>query len=394
MNDIRIKSTILTAVALLAAVLVACASPTIAPATVTTVPQPIAAPSVATETTGGAGLLADDETATLGSLKRVDDYPLYTMQYVGAYRRASAPLELSIRPAHQEQDDNDRSEELSPVTRHPSASLRTGSSPVTLPWGCSLFAAFADTGNMLYGRNFDWDYSPALLLFTSPPNGYASVSMVDIAFLGFDGARAKAIADLPLAERRALLNATTLPFDGMNERGLVVGMAAVPPGDMRRDPSKRTIGSLGVIRAILDRASSVDEAVSIFQGYNIDFTGGPPIHYLIADRAGRAVLVEFYRGEMVVMPNTTAWHLATNFLRASVGESAQGACWRYDALSARLAETRGRLATQDALALLARVAQPGTQWSIVYGISTCEIVVTMGRQYDNVHKFDLKFTGR
>jgi hypothetical protein len=242
---------------------------------------------------------------------------------------------------------------------------------------------------MFYGRNFDWEFSPAVLLFTEPPDGYASVAMVDIAYLGFAGDKARGIADLPLAERRALLGAPRLPFDGMNARGLAVGMAAVPPGDTQPDPSKRNIGSLGVIRAILDRASSVEEAVSIFQSYNIDFTGGPPIHYLIADRAGRAVLVEFYRGEMVVMPNTTAWHLATNFLRASVGESAQGMCWRYDALSARLAETRGQLSAPDALALLARVAQPGTQWSVVYGISTGEVVVTMGRKYNRAHTFHL-----
>ena len=36
---------------------------------------------------------------------------------------------------------------------------------------------------MVYGRNFDWQYSPALLLFTNPPDGYASVSMVDIEYL-------------------------------------------------------------------------------------------------------------------------------------------------------------------------------------------------------------------
>jgi Flp pilus assembly protein TadD len=33
---------------------------------------------------------------------------------------------------------------------------------------------------MFYGRNFDWDFSPALLLFTNPPDGYASVSRGDL----------------------------------------------------------------------------------------------------------------------------------------------------------------------------------------------------------------------
>ena len=96
---------------------------------------------------------------------------------------------------------------------------------------------------MLFGRNFDWEYSPAVLLFTHPPGGYASVSMVDIAYLGFDEDQVNSLTELTLEERQALLNAPEWPFDGMNEKGLVIGMAAVPPGQMPYDPDKKTIGS-------------------------------------------------------------------------------------------------------------------------------------------------------
>jgi len=59
----------------------------------------------------------------------------------------------------------------------------SGSASSRPAWGCSLFAAFGDGKEMFYGRNFDWRYSPALLLFTDPPEGYASVSMVDLDYL-------------------------------------------------------------------------------------------------------------------------------------------------------------------------------------------------------------------
>jgi hypothetical protein len=242
---------------------------------------------------------------------------------------------------------------------------------------------------MVYGRNFDWDYSPAVLLFTHPPEGYASVSMVDIAYFGFEGARAHGLADLPLAELGALLDTPRLPFDGMNERGLVVGMAAVPPGQMVPDPNRGTTGSLRVIRKMLDQAGDVDEAVAILASYNIDFEGGPPIHYLIADPSGRSALVEFYQGEMVIFHNETPYHLATNFLRASAGESAEGECWRYDGLSQRLRETEGRMTAQEAMDLLAAVSQEGTQWSIIYGISTGDVSVAMEQQYGTPHTFRL-----
>jgi metal-dependent hydrolase (beta-lactamase superfamily II) len=302
--------------------------------------------------------LSADEVATLGSLEMVDGYPLYTMHYYGAYTRGPSWAQVS-------------------------AINRT---TLVSSWSCSLFAALGDANNRLYGRNFDWEFSPALLLFTHPPDGYASVSMVDISYL-VPADKVQTLADLPLAERRALLRALHWPFDGMNEHGLVVGMAAVPPGGMIADPAKPTLDSLGVIRQVLDHARDVDEAVSLFESHNVDMGGGPPLHYLLADRSGRSVLVEYYQGEMILIPNDKPWHLATNFLLSSVRDPSAGQCWRYDRIEQRLTQTQGRLSLQEAMDLLAQASQALTQWSVVYGLSTGEVQVAMGQQYDTVHTF-------
>jgi hypothetical protein len=317
-----------------------------------------------TETPFAAGL-SGDEIATLNSLEKIDDYPLYTLHYQGGYDQGQASWDIF----------------------HGSA--QTSWSVGSPAWACSLFAALGDAENMLYGRNFDWGYSPAVLLFTEPPDGYASVSMVDIAFLDIPGSAVMGLDRLPIIERQALLSAPFWPFDGMNEQGLSIGMAAVPSGEMQPDPSKMTIGSLIVIRQILDHASNVDEALAIFQSYNIDMLDGPPLHYLIAERSGRAVLVEFYQGEMVLFPNEKPWHMATNFLVASTGNNPEGHCGRYDQLSRSLGEAGGRLNTQSALDLLAKVAQVTTQWSIVYQISTGDVSVVMGRAYGSPHTLHL-----
>ena len=343
------------------------AAPTPIPATATRsspagAPSPAITPTVVDRTEG----LTEEEAATLNSLEQVDDYPLYTMRYVGSYERAASAIAMQSA---------DR----------PVSAARPAASPA---WACSLFAAMGDAANRLYGRNFDWEWSPALLLFTDPPQGYASVSMVDMAYLGFWGSEMRALLELSLSERRRLLAAPLLPFDGMNEQGLVVGMAAVPPGDVRSDPAKATVGSLEVIRQMLDRASNVDEAVAILQSYNVDMSGGPPVHYLLADRSGRSALVEFYQGEMVVIPNQTSWHLATNFLRASV-QDAQGQCWRYDKLSQALAAATGQLSQQEVMDLLAAVSQPGTHWSIVYGMNSGDIEVAMGQAFEKLYRFHL-----
>jgi len=158
---------------------------------------------------------------------------------------------------------------------------------------------------------------------------------------------------------------------------------------MQPDPNRETIGSLMVIRKMLDHAGNVDEAVAIAQRYNISMSGGPPLHYLIADSSGRAALVEFYQGKLIILSNDKPWHQATNFVRSAVSGNAEGQCWRYDALSRQLAKTEGRLSAKEAMRLLEDVSQKITQWSIVYGMSTGDVNVTMGRQYNSARIFRL-----
>lgn len=77
--------------------------------------------------------------ATLESLVKVDDHPLYTMRYIGAYSPEPASISSTQHPARPRL----------PHDRYPAPT-----------WACSLFAALGDEDGMLYGRNFDWTYSP------------------------------------------------------------------------------------------------------------------------------------------------------------------------------------------------------------------------------------------
>lgn len=299
------------------------------------------------------------EIQTLSSLKQIDDFPLYTMVYQGDI----------------------------PTDVESSSTQRYVEEPA---WGCSLFTAYGDPDEILYGRNFDWDFSPALLLFMDPPGGYASVSMVDIHYLGFGEEQAFGITGLPLEDQVGLLDAPYIPFDGMNEAGLAIGMAAVPPGGMEEDPAKETIDSLMVIRKILDGAATVDEAVEIMRSYNIDMVG-TPVHYLISEESGRSVLIEFSKGELIVVPNEYNWQIATNFLMSEAWTDPEIQCGRYGTIEERLTELEGSIKPRQALDLLEEVAQLSTQWSVVYRVSAGEVWVVMGREYNQVHKIESGF---
>ena len=304
------------------------------------------------------------EHATLRSLRKVDDYPLYTMHYGGNYTGfLDAPGADSV-----------------------SAGARFDAAPA---WACALFAALGDGENLLYGRNFDWTYSPMLLLVTEPRAGYATISLVDLEYFDFGDTEPGALLDLSLADRRPLLDAPFMPFDGMNSAGLVVGMAAVPSSKPPYDETHPNVSSLMMIRILLDQAGDVDEAIALLGRYNIDWGGGPALHYLIADASGRAVLVEFRDGEMIVIENEDPWHLATNYLVHTAESPVEGLCWRYDLIDGALRKAGGSLAPGEAMDLLDAVSVGGTQWSAVYEISQGAVNLVVGREYDRAYRLKL-----
>jgi hypothetical protein len=242
-------------------------------------------------------------------------------------------------------------------------------------------------GRVLVGRNFDWRLHPALLLFTRPPKAFASMSMVDISYLGFDRG---ALSD---ENMRRLLQAPFLPFDGLNERGLAVTMMAVPVSEGGRDPAKITIDSLAAIRLMLDYADGVDKAIELLGGYNVDFAGGPPIHYLIADASGDSAVIEFLDDKMRVMRGDGNFQVSTNFLQfPEPPNDGRTGCWRYNRLFEALSRADGNFSAADGLDLLRSVSQTGdhpTIWSCLYDLSARDVRVVMGRNFGRVHHLSL-----
>lgn len=302
----------------------------------------------------------DEMRRSLATLRRVDDHPLYEMTYYGPKPR------LDGRP-----------------TDHalPAAETRDA-------FACTVFAAAGDPARPLFGRNFDWDPNPALVLHASPTNGFRSVSIVDISYFGFDRAR---VGDLDDPEKRAaLMRAVAGPFDGMNEHGLVVGMAAVDAVAEVR-PDRPAVGSVSVMRLVLDSARTVDEAVAVLGSYNLDFSGGPGLHYIVADATGASAVVEFVDGRMHVEPRKAgeSWQAMENFHLTGADERARVDHDRYRTATDRLRAAAGRPGTQGALDLLREVAQGHTQWSAVYDLTARSVSVFTDKRRDKVHEFAL-----
>jgi len=307
---------------------------------------------------------------SLSTLEKIDEYPVYTMRYVGPYLRAA---DLEREPVPEPNDG------------------QAGATRGEKAWACSLFAAVAEPERAVFGRNFDWEYSPLLVLFLEPEEGYRSVMSVDIAYLVDEEAFGE-LDTAPVEDLLPLLSAPFLPFDGMNEHGLAIGMASVDyECGYPSDPDKRDAGDLRMMREVLESSATVEEALAFLEAVNPVSQGGPNMHYLIADRTD-AALIEYHDGEMTVFRSAeeAPWQLGTNFPVVLTDGDPAGQCWRYDLIDATVREHEGVLTAAEAADLLQAVSTPMTRWSIVYDLAALEMHLAVERDVENAHTFSLK----
>jgi hypothetical protein len=223
-----------------------------------------------------------------------------------------------------------------------------------------------------------------LLLFTDPPGGLASVSMVDLSYFGYSR------ENLPdfTPDRKTLLNTPWMPFDGVNERGVAIGMMAVPHALAPYKPSRLTLGEIELIRLVLDYAENLGHAISLIQDYNIRMEQ-PPIHYLIADRSGKSAIIEFYEGEMRILRNTGPWQVSTNFIFSELEDPFRAGCWRFNRTCDALNRNDGDLTNSSAMEILKSVSHQHTIWSVVYNMNSGDISIATGGDFPNTLYYNL-----
>jgi len=302
------------------------------------------------------GALLYNRVRTLATLEKVDDFPLYVMHYKGTYL-----FDMFVEEG---------------IEWGPYRKLYEAVSPEA----CTSFAAEEAEGGVVFGRNFDWRHRASLLLYTDPPGGYASVSMVDLFYLGLEG-----MQSIPWSKRAVLLATPYAAVDGMNECGVAIAQNAVPRRNTPTDPNKPTLLNSQIVRLVLDRASDVNEALTLIGQYNVEFVGNP-VHFHVADAAGDSAIVEYLDGGINIIRDDEPWQVSTNYL---FSEQIQPDCWRYNTARTMLDEAGGKVSQNRAMELLEAVKQNSTVWSVVYNLSSGSIDVAMGSDYTNVHAFEL-----
>ena len=243
--------------------------------------------------------------------------------------------------------------------------------------GCSSFSVMSTDGDHLFGRNYDLQGGDNLVIRTAPKSGYASIGIVDLMHvnLGLNGEYEINDVNKPL-----LLAAPWCVCDGINEKGFGASILRLDDFHVVNDTSKDDLLLYSVIRVVLDKCASVDEALDLLDQYDLYSPSPYTYHFFFTDKTGRSVVVEFSDGETKVVDDTAV----TNYMLSS-GKSDTD--MRYTKIHNRIDEVDS-MTSDDAMGVLGVVSDSKyTRWSAVYNLDKYSLEVCFNTDYDNKYSF-------
>ena len=289
---------------------------------------------------------------------------------------------------------------------------------------CSAFTADTQSGDRVFGRNYDFSATNTAIVYTDPGEGrHASYSTIDLSFLGLDADK-----DVETIGQKFLtLAAPYVPLDGINDAGVACGIFMSYQGEGKGTPTdtqtdRPDITSTTLLRLILDYADSVEDAVALARQYDLHDSASSCFHYMVADSTGRSAILEWVgtdadhdvdgaQRQLNVLWNDTDalsdsadWQVVTNFIKTPGyydGTTAERkGLDRYEHLTAALRETDGIVADKDAaMDLLASVGRrtwdnddsnSNTVHSVVYDL-TDKSVLWVGNEHYGEEAYTFEF---
>ncbi|MBQ8235150.1 MAG: linear amide C-N hydrolase [Clostridia bacterium] len=288
--------------------------------------------------------------------------------------------------------------------------------------GCSSFTAKSESGDVLFGRNYDFSKTNTCIVFTEANKGrHATISTVDLQFLGIDVDKNVG----GLMDKITCLAATYAPLDGINDAGVSCGIYMTYQGGeetiaTNQNTDKPDFTSTTLLRLILDYADNVEEAVEIASSYDLHDSAKTSYHYMVADASGKSAILEWVAGtdatdndgskrELKVVYNdqdayigemegSTEYQVITNFViqpgyyDESPAENKKGYD-RYEAIYAELNKTGGVVkdeqAAMDILSVVGRRSWKNddgngcTVHSVVYNLTDKTMMWIPNENYDD-----------
>lgn len=321
-----------------------------------------------------------NELKTITHIEKVNNYPFYKMDYAGDY-------------GLDELLENGVSSDAELAQFATKKLLKGIPIKINVPnLGCTTFNVETKDHDHLFARNFDLTKDPTMIVKTHPKNGYKSISMVNPGIIGIkDGNISK------LSKKVMLLVAPYIPLDGINEKGVSIAVLRLPDKPTNQKTNKTDITTTIAIRMVLDRASSVNQAVKLLSKYDMHSSANTAYHFQIADQKGNSAVVEYVDNHLKILSSKKQPQVATNFYLSPGAHYMKGNGQdRYVVVKNRLKSKDNTLSTSQAMSLLQDVHMEKnsknkmeTQWSTVYNLDQKTMELVIGHNPKNKYTYQV-----
>lgn len=258
-------------------------------------------------------------------------------------------------------------------------------------FGCSTLTVRTPEGGVLMGRNFDFTSATGVIMHTIPDNGYESITTFNVEFFGFgDDYKPEGFQNQYMA-----LAVLFCALDGINEKGFALAdLVAGDKVETHQRTGKPALTTTTAARYLLNKAASVDEALELLRGIDMNSDIGIAHHYAMADASGRSVVVEYVDNEMVV---TEAPAVANHYIcKAKHNVGLLEGDHRYDQLCQRFDKASGVMTEAELTDAIESVSQPevagkflGTAWTMVMDLKNPSVTYYSRRHFDKPFRFEL-----
>ena len=266
-------------------------------------------------------------------------------------------------------------------------------------FGCSAFI-MKNPDSVMMGRNYDFkNDTSSMLVYCSPKDGYRSVAFAALDNVGANN------PELSDGTRLATLLSPFISLDGINEKGVSIAVLTLDSKPVRQQSGKPVIATTLAIRLILDRAASTEEAVTLFEKYDMFASSGRDYHFYVTDSNGDGRVIEYDCNsddrKLVVTKSpavTNFFVMYKNFVKPYQKNGVYGhGRERYDKIINVLEKNNSytKETAWEALVSASQAPNPNditsnTQWSIVYDNTNLTADISIRRDWKTVTKYSLK----
>lgn len=265
-------------------------------------------------------------------------------------------------------------------------------------FACTTFNAFTENNEHILARNFDYKEAPCVVVWTEPKNGYKSIAVTDTNVMLY-GSKHQSLSNVE--NRNRLLMAPYACMDGINEKGLAIAVLEIKTKATKQETGKKKIVTTAMIRAVLDKCATVDEAVELFKQYDMHDSLFCNYHYHIIDASGKSIIIEYVNNIMSLIKPEDKSQYCMNFFWSEGGDNSKGFGYtRQKYVKAAFEETNGVMSEEYAMNLLnkcqlnykhKRGYMITSLWSAVYNCEKKTMNLCANMEYDKEYNFTLDY---